>query len=279
MNEQHPTFLFLCGVGRSGTTALRTSLGSHPQIYYNGFENNIIQDIVGVALRNCTMPSRKKSMATDQAEYDRCFRELICKLVWPKRDIALRPIHLAAINPTPAQLDYIQSLFPRSKFIGLIRNGIEVISSRREYRSFARDVFVSHCEVWNRSFDIFEWGQKNVNAFRAIRHEWMYQPAELGQCMKGFFEWLSIEHSVVPEQQILGTLRHPTSAGVSLKLADFRKSAIDKRQQYFQSKRERWRSWTPQQRAMFEDLCGENMFALGYDIPWKSNNVNSRMAG
>ena len=278
MDGEHPTFLFLCGVGRSGTTALRKSLGSHPQIYYNGFENNVVQDVVAVALRNCTMHSRKKSMVISQDQFDLAFRELIEKLTWPQQKFRRLPVRMAAINPAPVQLDYMRDVFPQSRYIGLVRNGIEVVSSRMEYRSFSQDEFKTHCNVWNRSADMSIWGRRNADVFRQVRHEWMYRPRKLRMWMNELFAWLSIENSDAPANQILGTLQHPTSATISIHQGEFGSTKTKQKQKYFRSKRQRWKAWSEEQRQMFVRLCGENMIALGYDIPWENSTKNSRMA-
>lgn len=267
--NRNSNLLFLCGVGRSGTTALRTSLGCHPQIYYNGFENNIVQDIVEVALKNCTMKSRKNAMAVSQAEYDDCFRTLTRALIWPDTTLAQRPIHMAAINPTPDQLDYLIQLFPSSKFVGLVRNGIEVVSSRTEYQSFAAHKFASHCEVWNRAAEVFAWGQEHPDCFLEVRQEWFYEPEKLQQWMTDFCDWLSIEFSQEPQSKILGTLRHPTSSDISIKRQEFPTTTIEEKKKYFLSKRERWKDWTQEQQTAFAKNCGENMKMLGYEIPWR----------
>lgn len=132
----HPIYMFLCAVGRSGTTILRTSLGCHPDIYYNQRENNIVQDLLAVALNNCTQDSRKCSMVVEQSVHDRIFRDAICQLIWPDPALATKPVHMAAINPTGDQLDYLCHVFPTAKITCLVRNGIEVVSSRLRYRSF-----------------------------------------------------------------------------------------------------------------------------------------------
>ncbi len=278
-SQPSPKFLFLCGVGRSGTTALRSSLGTHEQIYYNGFENNIVQDIAEVALRNCTMKSRKNAMVVDQGEYDTVFRDLLRTLIWPDEEMAERPVHMAAINPTSAQLDYLRQLFPNSKYIGLVRNGIEVVSSRMEFQSFAENEFETHCDIWNRSARVAAWGKRNSESFRLMRHEWLYAPVKLQQWMRELFGWLEIEFSESPERKILGKLEHPTSAVQMMDRKQFSTSTIAVKRNYFLSKRNRWRKWTPQQLAAFEDRCGQSMRMLNYNIPWSQLAEDISAAG
>ena len=273
MADFEPQFLFLCAVGRSGTTVLRRSLGLHEEIYYNGFENNSVQDLIRVALKNCTMPTRKKAMAVDQAEYDRLFRDLIRKLIWPANDNAHRPVYMAAINPDACQLPYLSQIFPGCKFVSLIRNGIEVVSSRSAYDSFASQRFETHCEVWNRSADVHQWAQQHPENCLLLRHEWFYQPQRLSQWMQELSDRLSIPYCSRPEEHMLGTLQHPTNTGVTIDRNRFAATTINDKQSYFHSKRDRWRSWTPQQRSLFDERCGDLMVQHGYELPWRGIDV------
>ena len=115
-----PNYLFQAAVGRSGSTIMRRSIGMHPDVYYNGKENNLIQDVAEVANRNCNQPSRVVAMEVDQKAYDAAFRQLICSLIWPDAALAQRPVHFAAINPTESNLDYLGQLFPNSKVVCLV---------------------------------------------------------------------------------------------------------------------------------------------------------------
>ncbi len=274
-----PTFLFLCGVGQSGTTVLRNGLGVHNQIYYNGFENNLVQDIANVALKNCSLKSRKNAMVVNQSQYDAAFRDLLRSLIWPDVKQSQRPVHMAAINPTPDQLNYLLKLFPNSKYIGLVRNGIEVVSSRMEFRSFAENDFATHCDTWNRSAQVVRWGRKNSDDFKLIRHEWLYAPVKLKQWMQELTDWLAIEPSALPASKILETLQHPTSAVSSIDRQKFSKSTIEDKRNYFLSKRNRWRKWSPQQLAQFQDRCGPAMQTLNYNLPWQQLPDNHSATG
>ena len=77
-----PDYLFLIGVGRSGTNAVRHSLGLQPSIYYNGHENNVVPDLLETALINCTQPDREVGMTIPQADYDRIFERVVNDLLW-----------------------------------------------------------------------------------------------------------------------------------------------------------------------------------------------------
>ncbi len=264
MNASH---LFLCGVGRSGTTILRTSLGMHPDIYYNNRENNVVQDLLAVAKTNSAVASRKHAMVVEQDEYHRIFRDAISDLLWPDQDLRKRPIQMAAINPSGDQLDCLCEVFPGAHIIGLVRNGIEVVSSRMRYESFAQGKFESHCNVWNRCQGVFEWGQANPDRFRLIRHEWFYDSEQLGKKLDEVFDWLNIEVASQPAAGVLNRLQHPTGSETEI-LVDFAMLTEQEKAAYFQAKANRWQDWNEEQRDRFKADCGNLMNILGYQMPW-----------
>ncbi len=267
--QQSPTIqhLFLCAVGRSGTTIFRTSLGLHPDIYYNNRENNVVQDILEVAEKNCKQQSRQYSMVVEQKEYDAVFRSAITQLIWPDRALAARPIRFAAINPAGDQMDYLCQVFPDAKIVCLVRNGIEVVSSRIRYRSFADHEFENHCQVWKRSQPIAQWGEQNPDRFRLFRHEWFYDEFTIRAKLSALSSWMGIRLADEPADNILNCLRHPTQEKET-NSPDFEQLSAEEKANYFQEKSERWKSWTEEQRSMFQELCGGFMSELEYEIPW-----------
>ena len=262
-------YLFLCGVGRSGTTVFRTALGQHPEIYYNGKENNAVHEILNVAQRNCTMESRKFAMEVNQDRYDQIFRQAIEALTWPDDQRQSLPARLAAINPAGEQLDYLRQVFPGSKIICLVRNGIEVVSSRMAFASFAKGTFESHCNVWNRSRPVIKWGQEHPDHFRLFRQEWFYQSDVLKERLDETFRWAGLSLSDLTLNHITQTLPHPTGGTSLIASGEFAKTSEDEKKQYFLSKRDRWTSWNADQRQMFVDKCRGFMEEVGYRIPWE----------
>ena len=261
-------YLFLCGVGRSGTTVFRTALGQHPEIYYNGKENNAVHEILNVAERNCTMESRRFAMEVDQDRYDQIFRQAINALTWPDERKHCLPARLAAINPAGEQLDYLRQVFPGSKIICLVRNGIEVVTSRMAFESFAKGTFESHCKVWNRSQPVINWGLRHPDDFRLFRQELFYQSDILKEHLDETFQWAGLSLSDRTINHITQTLPHPTGGTATIASGEFAATSEDDKKQYFLSKRDRWKSWTADQREMFVDMCGNFMEQLGYPIPW-----------
>ncbi len=256
--------LFLCGVGRSGTTILRRSLGLHQEIYYEGKENNLIQDVLTVARDNCTLASRKFAMTVDQATYDAAFRRLVQDLVWPDPQGREKPVWMAAINPTEDLMDYLCQVFPETRILAIVRNGIEVVASRMQHRAFGKLDFESHCRTWTRTRGIIQWGQRHPEQFQLLRHEWFYDENRLEPAIRELLRWLGLPFEKQVVLNFSQSMPHP-SRKPSAKKAEIMSSA--QRREYFESQSKAWQAWTEAQQQTFRSICEPFMRELGYSIP------------
>lgn len=269
-------WLFLSGVGRSGTTALRTAFGRHPSIVYNGLENNVVQDVLEVAERNRSMPSRRCQMGISEESWLAAFRQLLHSLLWPGAELATsqdvqggRRVLMAAVNLTPQLVAPLQAVFPGARLVCLIRNGIAVISSRMRYRSFAGNPFEDHCHVWNRSAAMALWAMQHPDQARVFRQEWTGDRAALDAELAGLFSWLGLEPGPEVAETLLTTRFHPTgdSTQPAPRLLQQVPVAMSDQAALEAARRERWLHWTDDQRAVFRRMCGGSMHQLGYIVP------------
>lgn len=254
-----PDYFFIGGVGRSGTTALRKSLGLHPALDYNGQENNILSDVIHAARVNCTLPDRQTAMVVNQSEYDRIFERALNELLWRERAQKANQIRTAAFDPWPGFLEYLFQVFPNSKMLYLVRNGIEVVASRQLFEPFQVSPFEKHCEIWFRAHKVVRWGQDKPQQFRLVRHEWLGDADKLRQVLFELYEWLGIAWHDAPLQNLLAERYHPTHH--PQETADTP-----------EARAERWKFWTDAERASFETICGDAMRGFGYSIPWRSTS-------
>ncbi len=266
MNQFETTqFVFQAAVGRSGSTILRHSIGLHPDIYYNGRENNLIQDVASVAHLNCTRASRVYAMKVDQSTYDEKFRNLICDLTWPDQVLATaKPVHFAAINPTAENLDYLCQVFPNMKVVCLVRNGLEVVCSREKYESFSGDEFEIQCRAWIRYEGMLDWGERNPSRFFLFRHEWTYDAVLIAQKLDEMFRWVGIAAS----EAVLANIRDVIEYMPTTKTPKaFSKMTSQEKCDYFRATANRFHGWDETQRKRFVEICGGLMQRLGYEIP------------
>ncbi len=246
--------LWISGVGRSGTTALRMSLGQHFQVSYNFAENNIAFDILKLAHHNCTYPSRATSMQMRQERYNATFRKLLCEVLYPRPRWNLFPRYwMVSSDISPDLAIFLKDLFPNSRIVYIVRNGIEVVASRCLFPGFQHFSFEDNCREWARSVSMVHWGHHRSD-FLLIRHERLTGD-EACSSIRAVLEWLGLPNDpaccLALDQQYF----HPTISGDSTDAS-------------LQFRHSRWKSWTEEQREQFVSICGEPMEFFRYPIPW-----------
>ncbi len=251
--------VLISGVGRSGTTALRESIGLHPEIHSSERENNIIYDVLDTALRNCTVQSRRYAMRVTDDEYDGAFRRLLLSLLWPAPRACATSRLLAFSDLTPERADYLVRLFPGVRIIYVVRNGIEVIASRMRYDGFRHQPFDTHAAVWSLAQHMARWGQDRAD-FQLIRHENVIAEGGPERETGRICDFLEIPFAPGCAENLRRRNYHPTpelkpGAG-SAPLA---------------SRAQRWRDWSEEQLGIFESKCADAMSYFGYERPWTAD--------
>lgn len=265
----HVPLTVLSGVGRSGTTIVREALSRHPDLDSTNLENNIILDLLEAAARNCTIPARRHAMRVQDKVYDAHFRSLVLRLLWPRPSLdTKKPERLLAYsNLNPFAADYLLRLFPTVRIVYIVRNGIEVVSSRMRFESFKHRDAAAHSETWRLSHDMARWGAER-REFLLVRHEWLAERGGPERMMRAILPFLGLrEHAPCVEAFGEGLI-HPTSdRGDSMIEAKGVADAL-------RSRAERWRSWSDEEREAFESRCGEAMAYFGYEVPWGGASGN-----
>ena len=264
-------YLFISGVGRSGTTALRNSIGTHPEVYYNGKENNIVQDLIAVSHQNITMESRRFALTVSPATYYGSFEDLILQIIWPEKKRRKARTLVAAVNLEPYLIETLRHVFQDCQVVCLVRNGIGVISSRMKYRSFQDGKFAEHCHVWLRSSRMAQWAKENPKLGRVVRQEWFSDEDRVAQEFSELFEWAEMTSSSLPAENILTRRYHPTDAekhDSKESCEEYGRLDEGERKSFESNRLDRWKNWTRQQQDYFVETCGEAMKDLGYPIPW-----------
>lgn len=257
----HVPLTVLSGVGRSGTTIVREALSRHPDLDSTNLENNILNELLNVASRNCTLPDRVHAMRVPQRTYDAHFRALVLRLLWPRPRQATPSRLLAFSNLTTTSAAYLARLFHNVRIIYIVRNGIEVVSSRMRFEPFMHRDVASHSESWQLAHDMARWGAGR-GEFLLVRHEWLSERGGPERMMRTILPFLGLrEHAPCVEAFGEGLI-HPTSDRTS--------STIEAKgvAGELRSRAERWRSWSEDEREAFESRCSEAMAYFGYELPW-----------
>ncbi len=232
----------------------------------------MVQDVIGCALRNCTMPSRKESMVVSQEQYDRTFLRLLNDLLWPEEDKREARTLMCAINPSCDISDYLVQVFQNCKLVYLVRNGIEVVASRQRFASFSERSFGEQCDVWTRSEGMLNWGRQHPDIFREFRYEWLVDESQIYGRFSELFDWLGLEQTDICAKHVLSNRYHPTLDPTDTKVveADYATQDDAVRKKMSDERMDRWKSWRPEEMQIFEQKCGPLMNELGYALPWKT---------
>lgn len=256
--------VLISGVGRSGTTALRESLGLHPDVHSTERENNIIYDLLDVAHRNCTAQSRRYAMRVSDIDYDAAFRRLVRSLLWPAARTPAPQRLLAFSDLTPDRADYLVRLFRGVRIVYVVRNGIEVVASRMRYEGFRHQPFDTHAVVWSRAMEMARWGEGRED-FLVVRHENLIAGAGPEDETARICSFLGLSYAAACANNLRQKEYHPTP---ELKARAHVAPLADRSR--------RWRDWSPKELEVFDATCAEAMDYFGYERPWRSSEARAR---
>lgn len=237
--------IFTSGFGRSGTTALRMAIAAHPTVASSRTENNLAGDLLEVAHRNATLPSRVFAMQVDERAHDDIFADAILRLTLPEPNAGgtdLRPAF--ATHLTPDKAERALRLFPGSRFVCIVRDGVSCIESRLSHASFGRQPFIEQCRGWAGWGAMYDWIEAHPCAL-LIRYEQLRGAP--GATLAAVLEHCDLPPCSDAAETLAGTTYHPTPADA----------------------RPTWQSWPETDRELFVRICGPLMHKLGYAFPWR----------
>lgn len=182
---------------------------------------------------------------------------MLLNLLWPKVVRQSPKFLMAHSNLDPDTAEYLCKLFPGTKIIYLVRNGIEVVSSRIVFNGFKDKSFESQCEVWAKSRVMANWGSKK-DEFFLVRHEELLNANWVELVFQKIWEWLGL----LPDDHCVKSFCESKYHSTRFPL-EGEEAAHD-----LHKRKERWRLWTDLQREIFVKYCQSTMEYFQYEIPW-----------
>jgi hypothetical protein len=251
--------LLATGQGRSGTTVLTKALAEHHQVYSNRVESNVMHDVLDAGHRSSSMTSRISQMVVPRAEHDLVFRRMLFALLfptdgWDQDELPAAVSTFSAMDIGPAE--FAVESFSGIHFANIIRNGIEVVSSRMAHRVMGSQTFENQCTAWAAGRRMVQWGEGRDD-FTLIRHEDLLDETACRDTFDHLFQRSGLPHDKSSADYVLKFRRNQTHYEHE---SDEDKKDLTKRLN-------RWEVWTKEQRKMFVDICGETMEFYGYSIP------------
>lgn len=246
------------GQARSGTTVVTKAIGAHPEVVSNMKESSYIDQLAGLFKFTMTRDHVVNELPGGLKSFKTAYRTATDNVLFPQR--LFKPTEHTKFKSTFSSLragraDYLKEVFPNLKLVIIIRNGTEVVASRmvHEHIQHAGD-FETHCVAWANTVEMLDWAQRQPE-FYVLRHETFKDETACRETFATMQSTFGMTHSEAPADFVLKGLINSTAP-------------TDNRIEGLQERTERWKSWSPQQREIFQRVCGPTMERCGYEIPW-----------
>ena len=268
-----PVFVVACG--RSGSTALCNGLGAHPQVLMAG-EAPLIHKFGETAHDYACGENPQYAQHVVAIEGGR-LRQTLRRLSYtsalgpglgldyhPRRargkgSVFTAGRHLrywgAKAFPGEKAAEGLLWLFPKTKFVYLFRNGLDVVQSMTKFGSFSKLEFERRCRFWSDRVFRYDYLRRHERAV-TVRFEAFVE--DNAATFERILAHLELPPDAGPARFASTTLVHPLDQPTAK--ADPKAVLAGRGRAY--------EAWSDEQKATFARLCSEAMTTLGYDIPF-----------
>jgi hypothetical protein len=266
--------IFVIGVGRSGTTALAGGINQHPQVLGLRFEFPFLGHFSHIPYIHEYGDHQEwmlNSLCVPKSYfYEQC-RRMTFEVAFGKHyGLSSLAYNLArgdwhVFNKrfwcAKAYLDHnayqgVTELYPKAKFINIMRNGCDVVQSRTKFNSFAQREFEQHCREWVEGVEQYRYFLGIDNGIRVYQEDLIANPEALYEKV---FDLVGLSRHQAPSRFVRNTLLHP--------LDETTKRDVDVKA-VLATRPPAHADWNAEQRSIFKDICSEAMQEVGYEIPF-----------
>ncbi len=267
--------IFQVGASRSGTIVLYKALGTHPEILSMPSEDPFVTYVAA-----CVEPFEfgaetdyfSESVKVSKPYLYRELRTLLYHsaagpaMGWKMstREMLKAPHKFFSKThwcvkcfPLERYADALRRLYPASKFIYIARSGIDVVQSRTKFPAFREQSFEAHCEFWVQAAKKFEYLTSYPHTVCVRQEQLLSEPEAM---FNRIYEVLNLKHDDAPANYARTTLVHSQGDKATHTGIDVKKSLTERTPGH--------EHWDENQRAIFRDICGNTMTALGYSMPF-----------
>jgi hypothetical protein len=269
--------IFVVGGSRSGTIVLLKAIGQHPLILSSPSENPFVMDVARLANELATADERdtyyyQRSLRLSQEQifdslrrliFETSFgphqgaRHLLAQLVTERVNVFRKRYWCTKTFPSETTAQGIQALYPKTHFVWILRNGIDVVHSRTKFPEFRDLPFAEHCDHWRSSIQRFAFLRRSTAATVVHQEDLTENPEAV---FRRIFSGIGVPYHVASTDFALNNHVHPlanldTKKGVNVK-------------EVLAQRRPAYESWSESQRLAFKEICGESMEVAGYAMPY-----------
>ena len=228
--------LFIVGSGRSGTSVLLQALGKHPSILSMAGEAPFITSMGG-AMYLFELSDDKdyffKSIRVSKDYLYNYFRRISFEVA-AGRDYGVGVMVKGLLHgnfsllrkrywcsktfPTYNVSMGLIHLYPKVKFIYIVRNGLEVVQSMSKFSGFCQQEFDKNCKVWTYSVEKYRF-LFSIDCAITVRHEQLVDNPE--KVFGKILSFINVNNDDKPVAFIKNTIVHPldkaTQTGIDVK--------------------------------------------------------------
>lgn len=266
--------IVVVGTGRSGTSVLLQALGHHPHIYalpgeapfltsiggsaqlFDGADNSgYYRDSVRVPLSY--LYERLRRLGFEVATGPNFGTARLLKGLVGLAPSPLGRRHWAAKSfPSERVTAGLVTLYPRIRFLYIVRSGLDVVQSRTRFKGFSHQDFRQHCVNWAEGVDKYRHLTRLDRCHCTTQEALLADPETF---FSGILQFLALPQHPGPAAFARSNLVHPLDE--STRTGTDPRKALAEREPPFAG-------WSAEQKAAFKEICGPGMAELGYEVPF-----------
>ena len=257
--------IFVYGIGRSGTSALLKAVGEHPDFdkFSARGEAPFIAEFIDFLNQFETQSPNKdynvKNYKLDSEERSKVFARMMYQLHSASRGPDRARFWTSKISFNERIVGRMEELFPRFGVLYIVRNGIEVVNSSRNFHGFSSMDFEALCRRWNGSVRALRFAEERRDVAMMRHGDLVSDPHSV---LQAAFQKLRVPHSDAPadfiSSNIFNSSFSPTSSDTEKAVAG---RTLSERQT------EAWNSWSDSEQETFLSICEPEMRRLNFGIP------------
>jgi len=258
--------IFVTGIGRSGTSALLKCLVYHANVIepevlgeapFIGHFVNFIHNYENGADREY----RIKNYKLDENERAKVFGDMLYQLhIAPKnkKEAALASAKYWPAKAFPNRKNFkaFKNIFPDMKMIYIMRNGIEVVNSTRNFHGFSSLSFEDCCRRWAGSIQANSFLENKADVAFIKHHDMVTNPVDV---LEDAFSHIGMKRDAKPGEYIQSNIFNSSF--------DKTDANIDAVKHFEGRLQAAWDAWTTEEQELFIKLCDSYMQTYGFALP------------